>query len=401
MSIDRLPSGLWRARYPGVKSRSFPRKGEAEDYEDSAKQLKRTGRVDTSDAGLQTLAELAAEHMSAVQSELSVKTLKTYRDLWSAHVDERILANHKRQKCHKLANKPLRAITPKAIEEWRNERLADGAGKQSIRKCMALMQSMFDRATRDEAITSNPVKLIKKPSGKSDNGALVIAPEAVEKIRAELDDTGRMMVALLAQTGMRPGEARALRWGNVGAQSISVECGCNPDGTTKLTKTEQRRTLPLLPTLKADLKAWRKAQGDPSDDAYLFPRTSRRRTKGGGPCWSENDWRNFERRHFKVAVVAAGVKLNRAYELRHSIASLWLAEGVNPLQVAQWLGHKASETFDTYGKVIAELDPKDKLSAAERIAKARRTCHRDVTAKKPRAKPARPRQQKTAHLQAV
>jgi integrase len=200
---------------------------------------------------------------------------------------------------------------------------------------------------------------------------------------------------------MRPGEARALRWGHVGAQSISVEHGCNPDGSPKLTKTEHRRSVPLLGTLKADLKAWRKTQGNPSDDAYLFPRTSRRRTKGGGPCWSENDWRNFERRHFKAAVQAAGVKLNRAYELRHSIASLWLAEGTNPLQVAQWLGHKASETFDTYGKVIAELDPKDRMTAAERIAKARRTCHRDVTAKKPRAKRTDRRQQKTAQLQAV
>jgi integrase len=370
MSIDRLPSGLWRARYPSVKSKSFSRKGEAKDYEDAAKQLKRNGRLPN--AGLQTLAELAAEHMTATASQLSAKTMKTYRDLWSAHIDERILANPQRQKSHDLANTQLRSITPKVVEEWRNERLEAGAGRQSIRKTMSLLQTMLDRAVRDESITANPVEKIKKPSGRSQNGALVIAPEAVEKLRAKLDDTGRMMVALLAQTGMRPGEARALRWGNVGSQSISVEYGCNPDGTTKLTKTEHRRTVPLLPTLKADLKAWRKAQGNPGDDAYVFPRTGRRRTKGGGPCWSENDWRNFETRHFKRAVEGAGVKLNRAYELRHSIASLWLQEGNNPLMVAQWLGHKASETLSTYGKVVGEIDPKDKTTAAKRIADARK-----------------------------
>jgi integrase len=264
------------------------------------------------------------------------------------------------------------------IEQWRDERLAvcakrlkraDG-GRQAIRKTMALMQSMFDRALRDETIAANPVKLIRKPSGKSLNGATVIAPEAVEKIRAKLDERGRMVVALLAQTGMRPGELRALRWEHVGKQSIRVEQGCNPDGSPKPTKTDHRRTVPLLNTLAADLKAWRELQDNP-DATLIFPRTDRRRAHGGGECWTENDWRNFERRQFKPAAKAAGVSINRPYELRHSIASLWLLEGVNPLQVGAWLGHKPSETFATYGKVIAELDQTDRTPAAERIAQAR------------------------------
>ena len=384
MSIDTLPSGKKRVRWRGSdgqsRSKAFLRLSEARDFERGVYRLKETGRADFTDADLQTLAELAAEHMSTIAGELAAKTLKTYRDIWSAHVDERILDNPDRQRCHEIADTPLRSITPKVVEQWRNERLAvcakrlkraDG-GRQSIRKTMALMQSMFDRAIRDEAISANPVKLVKKPSGKTQASANVIGPESVEKIRARLDDAGAMMVALLAQTGARPGEIRALRWDHVGKQSLRIEFGCNPDGTTKPTKTDYRRTVPLLDTLAQDLKAWRAGQGNPSDAAFIFPRTSRRRSEGGGPCWTEEDWRNFERRHFKAAARAAGVSINRAYELRHSIASLWLLEGVNPLQVAAWLGHKPSETFETYGKVIAELDQTDRTPAADRIANARR-----------------------------
>jgi integrase len=396
VSIDKLPSGKYRVRWRDTAgkphSKAFLRQGEAREHERGVYRLKANGRLDNGDADLQTLAELAAEHMTAVAGELSAKTMKTYRDLWAAHVDARILDNE-RQWLHEIADTPLRLITAKVIEQWRDDRLEvcakrlkrpDG-GRQALRKTMALMQSMFDRAARDETITSNPVKLIRKPSGKSLNGATVIAPAAVEKIRAQLDDTGRMVVALLAQTGIRPGELRALRWEHIGQQSIRVEYGCNPDGTPKPTKTDHRRTVPLLATLAADLKAWKRSQGDPSDTAFIFPRTRRRRSEGGGECWSEDDWRNFERRHFKVAAADAGVPINRAYELRHSIASLWLLEGVNPLQVAQWLGHKPSETFGTYGKVLAELDQTDRTPAAERIAEARR-----VSQKCHSAKPSKP-----------
>jgi site-specific recombinase XerC len=52
------------------------------------------------------------------------------------------------------------------IEQWRDERLAAGAGAQSIRKLLALLKTMLDRALRDETIKSNPANLVKKPSGK-------------------------------------------------------------------------------------------------------------------------------------------------------------------------------------------------------------------------------------------
>lgn len=77
-------------------------------------------------------------------------------------------------------------------------------------------------------------------------------------------------------------------------------------------------------------------------------------------------------RKFGPAAAAGGVEINRPYELRHSIASLWLREGINPVQVAQWLGHNPGMTFTTYAHVIADLDPKDRTPAERMITKARR-----------------------------
>jgi integrase len=376
VSVERVPSGKWKVRWRDAsskgRSKSFDRKADAQEWESTVRRAKQTGRLDTLDAGRQTLAELAAEHMAAASSYLADKTRANYRQLWAAHVDARVLGQDGRDWTHSLASMPIAQIRARDVEAWKADRLNAGAGPQAVRKTMVLMQIIFDRGVRDESITSNPVKLVKKPSGKRQGSVTVIAPEAVERIRSKLDDTGAMMVSLLAYSGMRPGEARALRWEHIGTKSMRVEWGTNPDGSVKPTKTEQARTVRLVKPLASDLRAWRRAQGNPSDDALVFPRAD-------GSAWTEDDWRNWHGRKFAPAVKAAGVKINRAYDLRHSAASLWLHEGINAVQVAAWLGHNVSETFKTYAHVIAEFDPAERIPAETVIADARKAMSQDTS----------------------
>jgi integrase len=371
VSVDKLPSGKWRVRWRvGNKrlSKSFTLKGDAHKHAHEMRRALETGTIDTRDADLQTLAELAGEYMAAKRIELEDKTFYGYRDVWAAHVDARILNKTDRKWHHEIAELPLRAFTPTVIEDWRNERLAEGAGKQSIRKVMVVMQGMCERAIRDKKMQANPVKLVKKPSGKRQGAVLVITPQSVEQIRSGLDEmTDKTMVSLLAYSGIRPGEARALRWEHVGAKSLRIEWGSAPDGKPKRTKTEHERTVRLLEPLAADLKAFKASLGKPSADMLIFDR--------GGIGWTEDDWRNWRKREFKTAATNAGVNIKRGYDLRHSIASLWLHEGINPVQVAAWLGHNVSETYKTYAHVLAELDPADRTPADQRIIEARSVTH--------------------------
>jgi integrase len=372
VSVGRLASGKyqvrWRDENGKPKAKSFTRKRDADQWQDAVERAKQTGRVDLLDADLKTLAELAADHMEAVSGDLSDKTWTTYLNLWAAHVDARPLGKTDRTWHHAIADMTLRQIRPSEVEKWKADRIKDGAGLQSIRKTMALMQTILDRGVRDELIVSNPVKAIKKPSGKRAGAITVVTPEDVEKIRARMDDTGRMFVALLAGTGMRPGEVRALRWEHVQLKTIRVELGTNPDGTVKPTKTEQRRTVRLVAPLAADLKAYRKAQGNPKASALIFPK--------GEAAWTEDDYRNWTGRKFQTAAEAAGVTINRPYDLRHSAASLWLHEGINPVQVAAWLGHNVAELFKTYAHVLAEYDPAKRTTADKAIRDARRKVSR-------------------------
>ncbi|HEY2180091.1 MAG TPA: hypothetical protein VGH09_00285 [Solirubrobacteraceae bacterium] len=208
MAIDKLPSGKYRVRYDvegARKSKAFTLKRDAERFDRDVHRAIETGAIDSSDADLQTLAELAAEHMAIAKRELEARTFRGYRDVWVAHVDARVPGRDDRRWRREIADTSLRHLTPKLIEDWRNERLKAGAGAQSIRKAMVVMQAMLERAKRDGKVKLNASREVKKPSGKRKGSIAVVSPEKVEQLRAHLDDEGKALVSVLAYSGVRPG----------------------------------------------------------------------------------------------------------------------------------------------------------------------------------------------------
>ena len=66
--------------------------------------------------------------------------------------------------------------------------------------------------------------------------------------------------------------------------------------------------------------------------------------------------RSWRRKVFSEAVTAAKLPAMRPYDLRHSLASLMIAEGRSILEVAEQLGHAPTMTLDVYGHVLAAVD---------------------------------------------
>jgi integrase len=337
------------------RSKSFTRQRDAEKWREAMQVAKETGSVETVDADLQTLSALAAEHMTAARPDLAPSTFKGYRDIWRAHVHGTT-----------LASLPLRAIVgdPSVIEAWLRERRAAGAGESSLRKTLVLMQAMFERAVRFGRIPRNPVKLVRKPRATRTIGITPVVPAQVEAIRAGLTGADAVMVSVLAYAGVRPGEARALRWSDVKSQTLVIERAVS-GVEIKATKTGAKRSVRLLGPLADDLRDWRTVCGNPAAGVLIFPRAD-------GDPWSDDDWRNWRTRKFAPAAIKAGVQIGRPYDLRHSAASLWIQEGINPVQIAAWLGHSPSMLLSTYAHVIADVDPADRTPAVEQIEAARR-----------------------------
>src|SRR5437868_12703651 len=100
-----------------------------------------------------------------------------------------------------------------------------------------------------------------------------------------------VLLCVLAYAGLRPSEALALTFGDVGERTLLVERSLGPDGLLKRTKTGQIRSVRLLAPLREDLVAWRR---DKPATELLFP-THR------GTAWDEDDWRNWRDRVYAPA----------------------------------------------------------------------------------------------------
>jgi integrase len=71
------------------------------------------------------------------------------------------------------------------------------------------------------------------------------------------------------------------------------------------------------------------------------------------------------RRAFKKVLRQAGIGEHRVYDLRHTMATLMLAQQENPKVVQERLGHcKVGLTLDTYSSVLPGIHD----GAAERLA---------------------------------
>jgi hypothetical protein len=117
--------------------------------------------------------------------------------------------------------------------------------------------------------------------------------------------------------------------------------------------------------LAAELREWRLTSGRPSDAALII---SGRQGNG----WSDTDRNNWRRRNWTPACHAAGLDpAPRPYDLRHSFASLLLAEGRQALDVAQQLGHSPAVLLSAYAHIVPELSEAPRVEPELEIAKAR------------------------------
>jgi integrase len=296
-----------------------------------------------------------------------------------------------------LDDVPIREITVALLRGWQAERARAGASPDTIHKCRTLLSSVLRHAAESEAIPGNPLSLVRAPKMGQRDAVQPLSPAVVEKIRAamlnpapreiaaasggqrarrryELPAPGTpqtrqrdaLIVSLLAYAGLRPGELRALRLGDARDATILVQRAANPDGSIKTTKNEHRRSVRLLAPAAQDLREYRLALGRPPEKRLVL-------LGDDGQAWDKSAWQMWRVDRWAPACRAVGLDpIPRPYDLRHSFASLLLAEGRQPLYVARQLGHSLAVLLSTYAHLIEEYADSERIDAEAEIAKARR-----------------------------
>jgi integrase len=208
---------------------------------------------------------------------------------------------------------------------------------------------------RDQLIARNPAARVTRPGVQRREAKHLDACGVAAILRAAQPSRYYPALALFVATGLRKGEALALRWDkdvlnlDEGWLKVRQTVG-RLDGKLVFSepKTDRsRRTVPLSPAVVAMLRRHRKAHAAEKlwarnqwhDSGLVFTRES------GTPVDPRNLLRVVE-----VAAVKAGAAGVGVHTLRHSAAVGWLEAGVHIKAVADLLGHSSiAITGDVYG----------------------------------------------------
>ena len=219
------------------------------------------------------------------------------------------------------------------------------------------LTAVLDLAERRGWVHRNAAeKAIRLKIATEDDG-IEVQPDKVYN-RAELlrllqasEGMTRALVMLLAFTGLRIGEALALSWHQVDLKAAKLDVkftlADNDEGEPPIFQPPKSRsstrTIPLPHELVKELTSW-KIRCPISERRLVFAR------EDGSPY---RRWRISE--IFDGAITKAKVKRLTPHGLRHTFASMLLANGKPVTEVSHLLGHKnANITMTTYAHFIRE-----------------------------------------------
>jgi|GEM_PF-1993365 len=268
-------------------------------------------------------------------------TYETYRIMWESHARSLV------------GNGLLEEFKGRDVAQLYADMRKAGATPSVIEKTATMLSAAFSYAVKlGEYPGVNPLRLVPRPTYEAKERRSLTAEEARKFIKAAKGDRFELLWLLLLGTGMRLGEALALRWSDVdiAARTIAIRQAIKEGSgpvTLGRTKTGNRRQVRIpafvVDALKPHRSELRAGKG------FMFV------TEGGGhPRRS-----NLRSRHFAPIIEKAGLGATddlaapTIHSLRHTAATLALIGGAPAKAVASRLGHSSTRVLAKHYEHLA------------------------------------------------
>jgi integrase len=324
------------------------------DYSKHFPNSKALVRLGMNKATRMSLAEAVSVFTESVGPNVGISTMRSY------------LSAFRRMTLFLGPEMPIADLLPMHIERLRNDLLSD-CQPRSVKTYLGHVGNLLSWAARNELIARQfdiRVHAAKLNTGKSAD------PFEHWEFQKLLEVTSnkqfKNMLLVLAYTGIRPGELRALSWGDVDVEKRVIHIQRNITQHKmqfKLPKTNRTRIVHLMPPALAALQEQFKITGALSDakvDMHLpggmiVRQTLRpvfrptRLVPGRPPFYSAV----FLVAPWRAAIKKSGVRYRRAYQLRHTFASWNITAHGNLAFIAEQMGHNSAKMLqEVYGKWI-------------------------------------------------
>lgn len=256
---------------------------------------------------------------------------------------------------HAIGALPLAALSRDAAAAWVNDLERQGLSGKSVKNRHSLLSGACRAAVRAGRLPANPAEALRMPRSIGKDLA-VLTPDEFAILLHATPERWRPLIAVLGGTGLRWGEATALRVRDLDLNAqppiLRVEQAWKRSGKAAPTlgppKTRMgRRTVAIPRELLPDLRAL--IDGHKPDE-WVFTNSR------GGPVRSST----FHDKHWpgiKARARELGLQKDvHPHLLRHSHA-VWMTQAGVPLpQIQRRMGHESIQTtVNTYGAYAPDM----------------------------------------------
>jgi len=274
-------------------------------------------------------------------------------------------------------------MDPIAIQHWLSElRRVFKLSNPTLVKIRNVMVAIFKHAQRYGLLPrtqeANPMIFVRQSSVSAYEPVVLTLSQCVD-IMANLSGMYRVLVLLLAATGLRISEGLALLWSSIdwGNSCIRVTRAYVYGKFGPPKSKASKRPVPLHPMLAESLRAWRNESPYAADEDLVFPSI---RLKGKKPPRANM----LVSDHLQPAARRAGIPNAVGFHtLRRTLASALVANGSDIRLVQELLRHSNPViTLEAYtrsttpakigaqGWVMQQLLPEDAKAALEKARPA-------------------------------
>ena len=260
-----------------------------------------------------------------------------------------------------LGHKAIDRLTVPDIADLLARKRNEGLSARTGQYVLFVLRNALNKAVRWGIATRNVALLVDAPR-VAHRDVNVLSPEdALRLVTTAREDRLEALWVLALSTGLRRGELLGLSWGDIDLERRQLRVTKALQRVTGKglvlveTKTRRGRRSIILPI--GTVEALRRHRAHQAEERLI-----------AGAGWKQSDFvftsargtpldgDNMISRPFARLLERCGLPAMRFHDLRHSCASLLLAQGVAPRVVMETLGHsRIAVTLDTYTHVLPAL----------------------------------------------
>ncbi|GAA1392756.1 site-specific integrase [Luteococcus peritonei] len=343
--LDKLPSGKWRARYLGPDGQvhsadhTFVAKIDAEgwlvDIERSISRGEWQPPVAPQPELVKEEAPVEMVFRDLARDEVARRDLTPRtRALYESLLDRLILPE--------FGDQAVASITPKQVRAWFDRMGPERATQRS--HAYALLKSLLAVCVDEELIVANPCRIRSAGRRKTTRAMQPATVAELTRVADRLPPGQALPVLLAAWCGLRSGEVRALRVGDVdtatgwihvrqGVTRIKGQVIVGPPKTPAAI-----RDVGIPPHLLPALREWRAGLGERrARSAYFFPGRSELPMSEKALRYAFDQARDVMDRHDLTF-----------HDLRHTAATMAAQNGATTAELMARMGHTTAQMAMRY-----------------------------------------------------